>query len=448
MLYAHVPGLYFPIIVDPRACTARRLTLSLLTGALLAGYTIPLTAQGRRLTGDSSAWIGVSGQARLRGESWSNFNAGQPAAADLDDAFGLARLMVRVEGEYRALLHGLLELKSSHASRRTLPGGVRLADHDEFDLQQYWAEVRTSAAGARVAARYGRFELALGRERLVGASDWTNTRRTFKGAQAAVSARGVALLAFWTRPVAVRRRTPNVADSTRALYGALLSRDGGALTRQLYWLRSEARSATFNGTTGSERRHTVGARVARAPAAGRVDADLEAAWQTGTVAGQDAGAWMVAAHAGRTFGGPRAVRVAAGVDAASGDDTPGGRVGTFNQLYPTGHAHLGYADLHGRQNVLALTAGASVRGPARLTVQLDAWSFRRMTVNDALYAADGSVLRPAGGGQAAGEELDLTLRRPSARGRLLLQAGLSRYFAASWLGRDVTFAYGQVTATF
>jgi hypothetical protein len=428
--------------------TAARLTLTVsFVTAWLAGSAAPLTAQVRRITGDSAAWIGVSGQVRLRGESWSSFNAGQPPAADLDDAFGLARLLIRVEGDYQGLLHGLVELKSSHASRRTLPGGVRLADHDEFDLQQYWAEVRTSAAGARVAARYGRFELALGRERLVGASDWTNTRRTFKGAQIAVAGRRVALLGFWTRPVAVRRRTPNISDSARALYGAVLSRDG-PLTRQLYWLRNEARAATFNGTTGAERRHTIGARVTRSPRAGHLDADLEAAWQTGTVAGEDAGGWMIAAHVGRTFAGPRVLRLNAGVDAASGDDTPGGAVGTFNQLYPTGHAHLGYADLHGRQNVLALTAGAALRGPGRVAIQLDAWSFRRLTVNDALYAADGSVLRPAGGEEAAGQELDLTLRRPAVRGRMLLQAGVSRYFAARWLGRDVTFAYGQVTATF
>lgn len=428
--------------------TAARLTLALVAGALLAGHTVPLAAQVRRLTGDSTSWFVVSGQARLRGESWSNFNAGQPPAADLDDAFGLARVMVRAEGEFRGVLRGMLELKSSHASRRTLPGGVRPADHDELDLQQYWAEVRTGAASSTVSARYGRFEMALGRERLVGTSDWTNTRRTFKGAQVGVAGPRLVLLAFWTRPVGVRRRTPNIADSTRALYGAVVTLPGGAFTRQAYWLRNEALSGVFNGTSGYERRHTVGARVVRAPGAGRVDADLEAAWQTGTVAGQDAGAWMVAAHAGRTFAGPRALRINGGLDAASGDDTPGGAVGTFNQLYPTGHAHLGYADLHGRQNVLALTAGASLRGPSRLTIQLDAWSFRRLTVNDALYAADGSVLRPAGGEQAAGEELDLTLRRATFRGRLMLQAGLSRYFAAAWLGRDVTFAYAQATATF
>lgn len=433
----------------------RRSLPFLVAGAALAGHAAfpsPTRAQGfRRAAADTATWFSAAGQVRVRGEHWRDFGG----AAGVDDGFALGRVLLRGEAQLRGTLRAGIELKSSLASRRTLPGGVRVADEDQLDVQQAWAEVRLARDARRVALRAGRFELSLGRERLVGVSDWTNTRRAFQGAQLAAGRGNRSLQAFWVRPVAVRRRTPNIADSARALYGLLMSRTRPGGSAQLYWLRSESRAAAFNGTTGSERRHTIGARFTRAPAAGRVDADVEAAWQFGSVGGEAARGWMIGATAGRTLRGARAVRLAAGLDAASGDGAAGGAVGTFNQLFPTGHAHLGYIDLHGRQNVVGVTAGASARVPGGATLALDLWSFRRASVTDALYAADGSVVRPAGTGlsRRVGEEIDLTVRRPLARGRVVLSAGASRYLAgpfltASGVTSDITFVYGQLAATF
>src|SRR5262249_18265316 len=44
-------------------------------------------------------------------------------------------------------------------------------------------------------------------------------------------------------------------------------------------------------------------------------------------------------------------------DYASGDKKRGGSVGTFNQLYPNGHAFLGYIDYIGRQNIISPNTG-------------------------------------------------------------------------------------------
>jgi hypothetical protein len=412
----------------------------------------PAAAQAvrRTLGADTASWIALSGQLRLRGENWSDFPVAGP---DRDDSFGLARLMVRGEARVAGLLGLMVELRSSHAGRRTLAGGVRLADEDFLDVQQAWGEIAGAVGRGRVALRAGRFDLGLGRERLVGASDWTNTRRAFQGAHVRLTRARGDVTAFLVRPVAVRRRTPNIADSTKQLYGVVASRTAAGLTRQVYWLRSEARSATFNGTTGYERRHTLGARWARGPAASRFDADVEAAVQLGTVGAEDARAWMAAVTGGRSFAGPRALRLYAGVEAASGDAGAGGAVQTFNQLFPTGHAHLGFADVHGRQNVVALMAGASFRVRA-LAVQLDLWDFRRASTTDGAYDATGALIRPAGAGLPAhvGSEVDLTLRYPLARGRVVLQGGLSRYLAGSFLnagapGGDPTLAYAQATAS-
>lgn len=439
----------------------KRFIVAIVAGASIAGHVPfpgPVLAQGVRysISPHGSAMLTVAGQVRLRGESWSHFGAGEPAGADLADAFGLARVMLRTGLNLRDRVELGLELKSSLASHRTLPGRVRTADEDRFDVQQAFLGVAIPAGRGTLAARAGRFELGFGRERLVGPVDWSNTRRAFQGLTVRAAGPRGDVTGFLVRPVAVRRRTPNIADSTRRFYGVIATRTAGPRRAELYWLRNETGTAVFNGTTGYERRHTFGARVVRGPAAGRFDAELEAAWQTGSVGGGSVGAWLATAVLGRSFGGPGAVRAYVAVDAASGDS--GGTdadVGTFNQLFPTGHAHLGYVDLHGRQNVIALSAGASARPLANTTLLLDAFVFRRANAGDALYGSDGSVVRAPGTSRAlgVGRELDLTLRRTLLGGRLTAQAGASMYFAGPFLEQtgnadDISWMYAQLTAAF
>jgi len=430
--------------------------LLLLVAVLALGPAI-VQAQGHRYTpgSDTATWLGVSGQLRLRAESWSGYGAGQPDTADLDDAFGLSRLLVRGEAHLRGHLAVVAELKSSLVASRSLPGGNRTADEDVFDVQQLYAEAATALGHGRLTARGGRFELALGRERLVSPLDWTNTRRTFQGASLRWARNGFDAQAFWTRPVPVRRQKPNIADSTKQFYGAQVGLGRPRWRAEVYWLRNESRSAGVNGTAGAERRHTLGARLQQRPAPGRPDAELEAAWQTGSLGAARVDAWMAGAQVGWTMTGTGAVRVYGGFDTGSGDDAPGGDVQTFNQLYPLSHAWLGYADVHARQNVVGVNLGVSLRPLRDLPVQLDLWDFSRASAGDALYAADGSVSRAAGTGLSVhvGSEVDLTVRRAFARGRFNLQAGASRYFAGAFLeqsapSRDISWLYGQATVAF
>src|SRR6185369_9073729 len=97
----------------------------------------------------------------------------------------------------------------------------------------------------------------LGRERLVSPLDWSNTRRVFQGLQARAAARGAEVTAFWVRPVTIRRRLPNVADTMKQLYGAQLAWRRPGKVAEAYWLRFQSGSASFNGTAGIERRHTI-----------------------------------------------------------------------------------------------------------------------------------------------------------------------------------------------
>ncbi len=428
---------------------------SLLLLALLAPASAG--AQGARWVSprDSSTWLAGSGQLRWRTEGWSGFNAGMPAAADHDDVFGLSRLLLRGEARARGFAGAVVELKSSTGVSRSLAGGLRTADQDVLDVQQAYLEVTPRLPGARLALRAGRFDLALGRERLVSPLDWANTRRTFQGASVTAGRRAYAVIAFATRPVMIRRTQPNLPDSTRALYGVQVARAGAHGRVEAYWLRNESRTASVNGTAGYERRHTLGARALRSPAPRHFDADIEAAWQTGSIGTGTVNAWMLASQAGWTFGGTRATRVYAGLDLASGDAAAGGDVGTFSQLFPLGHAYLGYIDMHGRQNVADLSAGVSSRLSRRVIVQLDVHDFRRMHVTDAMYAVDGSVSRAAGTALPSheGTEADATVRWSTPWSHLALQAGASAYVAGAFLkqsgpGSNVQWVYTQLTMAF
>ena len=54
---------------------------------------------------------------------------------------------------------------------------------------------------------------------------------------------------------------------------------------------------------------------------------------------------MAASELGYTFfDAPTSPRLHVGFDYASGDDGRSDRVGTFNQLFPLGHAYFGHID--------------------------------------------------------------------------------------------------------
>jgi hypothetical protein len=116
----------------------------------------------------------------------------------------------------------------------------------------------------------------------------------------------------------------------------------------LYRLDADNATAAFNGTTGRERRHTLGGRTWGKIGSTGLDVEVEGAAQFGAVGGRDIAASMATAIVGYTLPVPRSPRLYLELDCASGDTRPGGDVGTFNQLYPTAHAFLGYIDYIGR----------------------------------------------------------------------------------------------------
>lgn len=402
-----------------------------------------------------TSYLSLGGQARLRGEAWNNFGY----ASGNDDTFLLLRLRLHGDMQVGSWLRVFVEGKSALSSERDLPGGYRTLDVDTLDLQNGFIDLKIPAGEAGLLTlRGGRQELQYGSQRLVSPLDWANTRRTFDGVRLLFKGEGGAVDAFWTQPVAVDKYAFNERVDGQEFYGAFATTVGllAGWVSDLYYFGLDKDGAVFGEITGQEERHTLGARVKGAAGDSGFDLDLEGMAQFGDHADRDIEATALALQVGfkmpETVGTPR---LYLGYDYASGDKNPDDdTLGTFNQLFPLGHAYLGYIDTVGRQNIIDFSQGMSMKASARTTVKLENHIFWRAEKADALYNAGGGVVRPGDPALSSevGLNLDLTLKFALDR-HTLLTGGYSHFFAGDFIkqsgsGEDIDFAYAAAQYTF
>jgi hypothetical protein len=384
---------------------------------------------------NTATYLSLGGQARVRGEAWENFGF---SAAE-DDAFVLLRLRAHADLHLGEAVRFFVEGKSATATDRDLPGGRRTLDVDELDLQNAFVDLAHDLAGWRTTLRLGRQELSYGAQRLVSPLDWSNTRRTWDA----------------TRPVAIEQYSLNEPDDDQAFYGvyAAYAPTGSKQGLDLYWLRLDRDDLP----DGDEERATVGARGYTVCPLTGVDVEGETGWQYGDAGSRDIEAWFAAVTAGYTWSDlalkPRA---AVGYDIASGDDDPGdGTAGTFYQLFPLGHAYLGYLDVLGRQNITDFHQSISWWPvPGAVQVKIDHHLFHRAETADAAYNVGGGVLREGDAGTSSdlGRELNLTLTWKLDR-HTVLTAGYGRFWAGTFIeqsgsSEDIDFFHTGAQFTF
>ncbi len=404
------------------------------------------------LSADESLWVSFGGRIRFRVENWLNF-----AFTDAnDDTFLLTRIFLHGDLHLGKNLRVFVEGKSAHSTGRDLPGGKRTMDVDVLELQQAFIDIRIPlGADASFTVRPGRRELLKGKQRLVSPLPWGNTLRHWDGVSGILDIPNWNVEGFWTQFTPVKKYEFNVPDPSSLFFGVYGA--GKILTGRedldLYWLGIDRDDQTFNGTSGEEERHTLGGRVS-----GKIapfDYDLEAAYQFGTIGAGDINAFMFASQIGYS----RAdwswkPRFYLGYDYASGDDTAGGDVETFNQLFPLGHAYLGFMDFVGRQNSIDFSHGIAVHPIPKMAVAVTGHKFWRATADDALYNAGGGVVRAGslGSSRDVGYEVDLTTNYKFNR-HLVGLVGYSHFFAGNFIeesgpSEDMDFVYVQGVFTF
>ena len=357
-----------------------------------------------------------------------------------------------VEDGWRVFAEGL-DARISGESRP--PTGI---DRNDLDIQNLFVEKNWDGG----AVRLGRMELQEGAQRLVSPLEWGNTRRTFEGGLLRLDHGGATTDIFATRPVVIDVHADDDPNDSASFSGVYHSRktDGGLLV-DVFGLVSDETDPLFtggDGDMGDRQVYTVGGRLAGKHE--QTDYELWAATQFGEQANNDIDAYAWELRMGQTFPDcEMQPRVGLDILYASGDGDPtDDETGTFNQLFPLGHAFLGYIDLVGRQNIVdvspSITAKTSDRTEARL-----AWhKFRLAEDEDALYNAGGAPTFVDTSGASSGDvgdELDLTLGwRPEfldPHSHVLF--GFSRFFAGQRMddlggSEDATLFYMQYTLTF
>ena len=301
-----------------------------------------------------------------------------------------------------------------------------------------------------ISLRIGRQKLVYGAQRMVAPLEWVNTARVFDGGRIGLGVGpGRKLDAFATRlvpvaPIGLNDHGPTgsrmfnsqlhgvyYTDTATRTPTALLS---GA-TVEGYWLLR--RAARLDDAV-----HTVGTRIdTRGPWA--VDSELAA--QTGSYGGMDHRAALLHLGGSYTADLPGNPKLGAALNLGSGDDDPAdGLHGTFDQLYPLGHAYYGYMDFFGLQNLrnAEVTVEAALPGRTRLRVALQDFALMPPGA-DAWYNVGGAVIHQSSGDAAisshVGNELDITLRLPV--GPVGLEVGYGRFFGGAYL-QDADFTLG------
>jgi len=365
------------------------------------------------LNDELPGWLDLSGEFRFRYEDRQGLGFREGA----DDGYGLVRTRVNLGVEAQPWLKLFFQGQDSRAPGHRNPNGVF---KDTFDIRQAYVKIG-GQEGSPVAVTAGRQLLSYGDQRLIGALDWTNTSRAFDAVKLELTpASGSKLDVFSSSVVANDPdRRVNVSpegNNLHGVYGAF-SRIIPKSTLEPYVLwQTQPLVSNELQIRGDLDRYTAGFRL-WSKSLGRWDYNLALVRQWGDAAGADIAAWGSYAELGYSIDAPLAPRLYAEYTFGSGDSDPGdGRIGGFNDLYPTAHLWYGYNDLVGWRNLKNVRFGADLRPHRKLKVKLDYHAFWLANRNDGLYNVAGvrTVAAPQGGAADAkiGDEVNATFVVP------------------------------------
>jgi hypothetical protein len=201
---------------------------------------------------------------------------------------------------------------------------------------------------------------------------------------------------------------------------------------------------------------TIGLRLAGAlPAA--FDYEIEMDRQTGSLGANSIRAWAGCWGLGRTFRGvATAPRTFIESNYASGSRNPGGHTwGTFDQIYPSNHDKIAFADQFGRKNIQQVRAGIEETIGKKWKLRQTYENLWLATTHDALYSSSGAISIPAdpkATSRHIGHEVDISAQYQVNEG-ITAGFGYARLFTGRFLkmaslGNDYTYPFVYLTYRF
>lgn len=385
------------------------------------------------LNDEGNYWVSFGGHVRYRGEFWNNLGFNDAN----DDSFHLGRATFHADFHLGSKFRVFTELKTANSTDRDLPGGRRTLDVDTFALQQ--AFVDYSIGKSRI--RLGRQALSFGKQRLVSPLPWGNTLRTWEGARYDYLGDVWQTTAFATRFVPVQQYDRNRSDKNQKFSGLYTKGKISNWNTDFYVYSLSDRT--------DQEIYTWGTNLTRKSESW--DFNLEVALQTGTDSqNRDISSSMLGSELGFKIDNDILKRVSFGLDYGSGDDDLTDNDNkTFNQLFPLGHAYLGFADHIGRLNVIAANIATTLKISPKVSTKVVLHTFYKAEKEDAIYNAGGGILRAAPGNDDGSShianELDIVVTYKYDR-HIKLNFGLSYLQAQDAIdetanNENVTFSY-------
>lgn len=397
-----------------------------------AGAAIPVNAQ----EAPAPEGFSISGTTRFRIEAID----GQ-ARTGFNESDRLVSLRTTLLGEYReGPVRIAAELWDSRVYGGNAGSPISSNEVNAMELVQAFAEVRAKGlfgSESTASLQAGRFLLNLGSRRLVAADDYRNTTNGYTGVRTDLGWRGGwrATLIYTLpqqrrpdEPVRVRRNAVALDREgfDLVLWGGLLSkvRAIGPVTPELSFFHLGERDRPGRPTRDRSL-DTIALRLMTDPAPGRVDVELEGAFQTGQISTslsaaaprQQVRAWFLHADAGITLAAGWKPRVAIEYDHASGDG-PGGTYGRFDTLFGMRRAELAPSGIYaafGRTNFISPGLRVEAAPDARTDVMMTLRPLWLAAREDSFSTT--GVRDPSGrSGSYAGTQIDARLRHRLAKG--------------------------------
>lgn len=381
------------------------------------------------------SWLRLSGELRLRyeGRQGNGFQKGN------DDGYGLSRTRIDIGVRAKPWLEFFFQGQDSRAPGKRNANGVF---RDPFDVRQAW--VRVGGEGSPAAVTAGRQLLLYGDQRLVGPLDWTNTSRTWDAVKLELQPTKNAKFDVFASSVVENdpsRRINQRRDGANlhGVYGSIQNVIPKSTIEPLVMWQTNPLVVNELNFRGDLDRYTGGVRV-WGKGLGPWDYNVAVVNQWGNVDGSGIQAWGSYAELGYSLQAPWKPRLYAEYTFGSGDGDPGdGKIGGFNDLYPTAHLWYGYNDLVGWRNIKNIRLGLNLKPHRKLGLKLDYHSFWLADRQDGLYNVAGvrTVAAPAGGATDSkiGDEVDVTFTVPVTK-TITIGGGMGRMLPGPFLKQN------------
>lgn len=380
------------------------------------------------LNRDLPSWLNLGGQIRYRGEGQeaNNFTPGN----DQNFVYQRYRFSVGIKPTNWLKFYGQLQDNRAFGNHKPIDPNAR----DTFDLRQAWVDIGNDEGWWDL--KVGRQRLLFGSERVVGASEWTNTGRVFDAAKLAIH-HGLDRVDIFASSLVNNAQDEwdhhQQGSNLHGIYASFGSWLPGSKIEPYILLRTLPIATDENGVVGKAHSYTWGLR-----AAGNIkkawNYETEVIGQNGSVTNTTLRSWAATVVAERRFDSLFWKPSLMGEwSFASGDrNQHDGVSNTFDQLYPTNHYYYGITNQVGRRNMKDLRGGIWIRPEKWLTIKTEGHGLWLASAMDGLYTSGGAMtIAPVAGGAKytdIGQELDF-----------IGDVKLSRYY-------DIGAQYGHLFA--